>query len=209
MSFPDPGIDRPRQGAPGAWLRRSLLAFAATGLLTGCGGGDPLESFDLSAAKGASIQRLPRGQLVVYEPAAIAPTDSDRLIVRPTPDTVATLKGAQWVERLPRLVQTRLVQSFENARLLRSVSRPEAKIQPDTTLSSEIRRFDIDIGANEAVVEVSVKLVAESSGRIRAARIFVVRTPGSAANGAAAAAALDEALGQVLRQIVAWTAQNL
>ena len=207
MSSSEPGIDRPRAGTPGARLRWLALALAAT--LAGCGGGEPLESFDLSAVRAASLPRAPRGQLVVYEPGAIAPTDSDRLIVRPTPDTVATLKGAQWVERLPRLVQTRLVQSFENARLVSSVSRPEGKIQADMTLSSEIRRFDIDIAAGEAVVEISVKPVSERSGRIRAARIFSVHTPGSAKDGVAAAAALDQALGQALRQIVAWTAQNL
>jgi cholesterol transport system auxiliary component len=145
----------------------------------------------------------------VQEPLTTSPLDSDRVIVRPTPETVATLKGAQWSDRLPRLVQTRLVQSFENSRLLRSVARPEAKIQADVALTSEIRRFDIDVAAGEAVIEISAKLVAEKSGRIVAARIFQARAAGSANDGAAAASALDQTLAQVLRQIVTWGAQAI
>jgi cholesterol transport system auxiliary component len=183
--------------------------LACVALLAACSGGATLETFDLSALPGGASARAPRGQLVVAEPLASPPLDSDRLIVRPSPDTVATLKGAQWSDRLPRLVQTRLVQSFENSRLLRSVARPEAKIRADATLSAEIRRFDIDIAAGQAVVEISVRLVAEKTGRILAARIFEARAAGSATEGGMAAQALDHALADVLRQIVGWASGSL
>ena len=129
-------------GSPGRRFRAIALVVACAALLAACGGGAPLDTFDLSALPGGGAARAPRGQLVVAEPLTTSPLDSDRVIVRPTPDTVATLKGAQWTDRLPRLVQTRLVQSFENSRLLRSVARPEAKIQADAALTSDIRRFD-------------------------------------------------------------------
>lgn len=147
-----------------------------------------------------------RGQLVIELPAATSPADSDRIVVRPTPDTVATLKGAQWAENLPRLVQTRLLQSFENARLLRAVGRPGEGVDATRTLTSEIRRFDIDIANTEAVVEVAVKIIAPSTGRILAARIFSAQAPAPKADGPGAARALDQALGEVMRQIVAWGA---
>ena len=54
------------------------------------------------------------------------------------------------------------------------------------------------------MVEISAKILADSSGRVAAARIFTTRAPGSAGDGAAAAHALDSALGDALRQIVAW-----
>ncbi len=203
------GTFRPRAGVPNRRVCKYALAFALAAGLSGCAGGAPTDSFDLSASTTGAAARAPKGQLVVAEPLATSPTDSDRIVVRPTPDTVATLKGAQWVERLPRLVQTRIVQSFENARLLRSVGRPDSKIEADYTLSPEIRRFDIDIASAEAVVEISIKLVREKNGRILAARIFATRAPASANSGASAAAALDQALGEALAQIVAWTAARL
>ena len=189
----------------GGFVPGLLLALS----LAACGSSSAPESFDLSASSVPGAPRAARRQIVVAEPLATSPTDSDRIVVRPTPDTLATLKGAQWVERLPRLLQTRMVQSFENAKLSRSVGRPEAKIQADYSLASEIRRFEIDVAGGEAIVEISVKLVAEGSGRVVAAQIFSTRAPGSANGGAEAAAALDLALGDALRQIVAWTASRL
>jgi cholesterol transport system auxiliary component len=144
--------------------------------------------------------------MIVLEPVAIAPYDSERIVVRTGPEAVAYLKGAQWVERLPRLLQTTMIQSFENARLLRSVGRPGERFVADVSLTSEIRRFEIDVTTNEAIVEISARVVAEGSGRIIAARIFSARVPGSAADGKAASAALDAAADRVLREIVAWSA---
>ncbi len=143
--------------------------------------------------------------LVVAEPSATAPTDSDRIVVRTAADSVAYLKGAQWTQRLPQLVQARLIQTFENAHLMRSVGRPQDGLTADYKLLLDIRRFEIDAQTGEAVVEVGVKLVGDRSGRIIAGQIFTSRVPGSAADGAVAANALDAALAPVLTQIVGWT----
>ena len=65
------------------------------------------------------------------------------------------------------------------------------------------------IGQEEAVVEISARLVEEGAGRIAAARVFAVRLPVAGEDGPAAAAALDAALGDVMGQIVLWTAGRL
>jgi cholesterol transport system auxiliary component len=182
------------------------MALAAP--LAGCASSVPA-TFDLSATPSARPARALRAQVAVTEPIATAPADSDRIVVRPTPDTVATLKGAQWAERLPRLIQTRLLQSFENARLQRSVTRPDGRVVAQYALNTEIRRFDMDLSRGEAVVEISARLVEEGAGRIAAARVFAVRLPVAGEDGPAAAAALDAALGDVMGQIVLWTAGRL
>ena len=191
-----------RRFCAGAALR---VAMALALPLAGCASG-PAATFDLSAASAGKPARALRAQLVVTEPVATAPVDSDRIVVRPAPGAVATLKDAQWVERLPRLVQTRLIQSFENARLLRSVSRPDGRIVAQFSLNTEIRRFEMDLSQGEAVVEISARLVEEGAGRIAAARIFTARLPVASDAAPSAALALDAALGDVMGQIVIWTA---
>jgi cholesterol transport system auxiliary component len=188
-----------------------IVALACFTLpLSACGGGGgALETFDLSAGAPIAVAGRSRGQLAIVEPVATSPVDSDRIVVRPSPDTVATLKGAQWSEPLPRLAQTRLLQTFENSHFLRAVGRPGSGIEARYSLVSEIRRFEIDVAAGEAVVEMSVKLVASASGSIVAGKVFSARAPGSAGSGAAAAVALDAALGDVMRDIVAWTAPRV
>jgi cholesterol transport system auxiliary component len=144
-------------------------------------------------------------QIAVIDPFAAPPLASDRIVVRTGPESVAFLGGAQWSDRLTRLVQTRLIQTFENGHSLRAVGRPGDKMTPDASLQLEIRRFEMDVETGQAVVEISVKFVREGSGRVAAAQIFSGRSPGPAGDGPGAAAALDTALAQVLRQIVVWT----
>jgi cholesterol transport system auxiliary component len=177
-------------------------AFMLAALLSGCGSA-PLATFDISAPSSGVKARSLRGVLVVNEPTAPAPIDGDRIVVRSAPSAVAVLAGAQWADRLPRLLQTRLIQTFENARLLKSVGRPGDGLTADYSLNWEVRRFEMDIPTGQAVVEVSVKVLTPA-GRIAAAQIFTAQIPGSAADGGAATVALDAASNSVLRQIVAW-----
>jgi cholesterol transport system auxiliary component len=192
-------LGRRARGALIAMLVSPLMACASA----------PLTTFDLSPVDFASGRVSGRGQLVIAEPVATSPADSDRIVVRPTPESIATLKGAQWTENLPRLVQTRLLQSFENAHSLKTVGRSGGAMDADFTLATEIRRFEIDVAAGEAIVELSAKIVSNRAGRVVASRIFSARAPGSAIDGGVAASALDAALGQAMREIVPWTAGHV
>ncbi|RFB80083.1 ABC-type transport auxiliary lipoprotein family protein [Methylovirgula sp. 4M-Z18] len=189
--------------------RRAFLPslFAAILSLSACSSGAPLQTYDLTAI--ASAPRPVRGvhgQIIVTEPVASTALDSDRVLVRPQPETLAYLGGAKWSARLPALVQTRLIQSFENARALKAVGRPGDRSSADYDLTTEIRSFEIDVQSGQAVVEIAAKLVQDASGRVAAARIFTARVPASAADGVAATTALDAALGRVMGEIVTWTA---
>lgn len=181
------------------------MALAACVLLAGCAG-VPLATFDLSAPRSGLSPKKVSASIVVTAPEALAPLDSDRIMVRSPVSGVSLLKGAQWSDRLPQLFQSRLIQTFENGSSIRAVARPGDRISADYNLVSEIRRFEIDAGAGQAVVEVSVKMVRESGGAIAAGRIFEARAPASAIEGAEAVAALDLALGRVLREIAGWAA---
>lgn len=176
-------------------------------MLGGCAGGSTVDTFSLTAPSNGLTGRAGRGQLVVMEPAASAPYDSDRLVVTTEPGSVAYLKGAQWAEQLPRLLQTRIVQTFDNSRLLRAVGRPGDRLVSTVSLNTEIRRFDMDVASGQAVVELSAKIVNDARGRILGARVITARSPGSASNGRNAAQALDQALDQVLRELVAWSSR--
>ena len=191
----------PRRMA-GAFAR--VLGLTATFTLAGCGAA-PLATFDLSAPRTELKARALKGVLAIQEPAASAPADSDRIVVRTGPSAVAVMRGAQWTERLPRLLQSRLIQTFENAKLVRSVSRPGDGATPDRALAWDIRRFEMDAMDNVARVEVSVRLM-DMSGKIVAAQIFAAEVPGEAGEGSLAAQALDAASNNLLRQIVTWAA---
>jgi cholesterol transport system auxiliary component len=191
-----------------ARMRNAALALVALSA-AGCASAPPPQTFDLSAVNPGGPAGTTRGQLEITEPVASAALDSTRLVVRSGPESIAYLTGAQWSARLPALVQTRLVQTFENAKLARSVGRPGERFTADYALTSEIRRFEIDVQHNEAIVEIAARIVGETSGRIVAAQIFRAAVPSGVSDDGGPARALDQALGDVMRAIVRWTARTI
>lgn len=181
-----------------------LSGCAALGLAKG-----PPPTFDLTAPRQFPGHTGPaRGLLVVAEPSTIALFDTEKIVVRQAADEVATLAGAQWSDRLPKLVQARLIQGFENANRVRAVGRPDDRLSTDFLLISTIRAFDIAVGgAPHAEVEIAVKIVADRRGRILAGKIFRATVPTASTEGAAAAAALDQAFQKAATDIVLWAAR--
>ena len=183
-----------------------LLAGLSLSVLASCSSA-PKTTYDLSPASGDFAARAGRGQLAVARPDAILPADSDRIVVRTDPQSVAYLTGAQWADKLPSLVQSRLIESFQNAHLLRAVGRPG--MLADVSLQSSIRRFELDTARGEAVVEISAQIVNQN-GRIVAGRLFSgTLCRWLRVNPAVVAAALDTALAAVMRDIVLWTAPKI
>ncbi|NEU11781.1 ABC transporter [Methylobacterium sp. BTF04] len=180
-------------------LGASLLAAA----LGGCGGAVPL-TFDLAALPRSGRTGVSARSIVVAEPVGIQPFEADRIIVRESGGALSFLGGGQWADRLPRLIQTRIIQSLENSGRLKSVSRPGDKVVSEYQLISEIRAFDIAAGSGEAVVDISAKLIADGSGKVVAARIFTARIPVPKVDAGSAAVGLDAALARVLGEMVTW-----
>ncbi len=199
------GVDARASFGGGARMRALVACVVAAGALAGCGS-DPLATYDLTAPRSGLSAQPVRASLVVSAPEAVAPLDSDRIMVRAGAEGVTLLKGAQWSDRLPALVHSRLIQTFENGRSIRSVSRPGDRVAADFNLVSEIRRFEIDAQSRSAVVEISAKIVREQGGRVVAGRVFEASAPADVIEGPSAVAALDEAMGRALRDIAAWAA---
>jgi cholesterol transport system auxiliary component len=191
-------------------LRRYFL-FTATALLTGCGGSQLRENYDLAGAiSPKQAGGRGRGQLTVNEPKVIGSLDSDRIAVRAAGGAISYLADGIYADRLPRLVQTRLVQSFENAGRLGSVGRPGERLASDYQLVLDIRTFYLNIEAGNLVeIEISVKLMNDKTGRILAAEIFGGQVPASGATSAQAIPAIEAALGGVLTNIVNWTVKKV
>jgi cholesterol transport system auxiliary component len=180
-----------------------MLLCAA--LLAGCSGGSASRTFDLTAPRDAGkIGGGSRAALVVAEPSTVQVFDSERIIVRDQGGGLSTLPGGQWADRLPRLIQTRLIQTFENSSRLGAVARPGERVLPDWQLNLDIRNFAIESGTGQAVVEISAKLVRDRTGRVQGARLFTARVPVGSIDPDNAAQALDRALSEVLVDIVRW-----
>lgn len=188
---------------------RALALGLAALVLAGCsvlGGGDAPATYDLSAPRDLGVKGGTGAQILIPEPTAVKAIDSDRIVVRPANQEIAYLAGSQWSDRLPRLVQLRIVEAFENTGRVRAVGRPGQNLSIDYQVVTDIRRFQLDVsgGARRAVAEVSVKLMNDRNGRVVATEVFTAEVPAASDAPPAAVAALDAALNMILAETVKW-----
>lgn len=196
---------------------RSLIAWAVAALLLpGCaalpgGGPAPLDTYDLtSAAVQADGPRRTGTQVLVAEPTALKVLDGENVVIRPSAGTVEFLKGAQWADRLPRIVQARLTETMQASGRYGGVGKPGEGLAIDYQIVTEIRAFEIRVdGSPRADVRLYVKVLNDRNGVVRAARSFQAQAPVSGAGNDAYVSALDSAFTQVSREIVSWVASTI
>ena len=163
--------------------------------------------YDLTAPRDfPGVKKTPSGQFSVAEPTAVLMFDTQKILVRPGGSEGPTFANAKWSDNIPKLLQARIIQSFENANLLRSVARPIDGLTASHQIIIDIRSFQLSVAAAPvAEVEFSAKVLGDN-GKIIDAKIFRATVPAAAADAPAAAAALDNAFGKTAAELVVWAA---
>jgi phospholipid/cholesterol/gamma-HCH transport system substrate-binding protein len=166
--------------------------------------------YDLAAASGfPEAEKTIKAQIVIADPNAIILYDSQKILTRGADGTYSNIASAQWADNLPKLVQARLVQSFENAHQLKQVSRPLDQLTPDYRLELGIRSLYLESAPSpKATVEITARLVSDK-GAVEDSRAFAASTPARGTDAADATAALNAAFGQVAKELVNWTLEKL
>lgn len=184
-------------------LSRIVVALGLALGLAACGG-TPVTTYDLSAPP-ASVKTRLAGQVVVASPTTLQTLGEQRIVVRNATGAMSFLGGGQWADQLPNLIQARLINTFENASQLRAVAYPSSGALADYQLATDIRAFYVVTPGNEAVVELSVRLINAKTGQIVRGKLFTARRPVIGdLNAGSAAVTLNEALSSVLVEIVRW-----
>jgi cholesterol transport system auxiliary component len=180
----------------------TLLPAAFAMLLAACGSA-PRETFDL-AGDSLNVAGLhgarARARFVVGEPEALPPANTDRIVIRTGSNSIANLSGAQWADRLPRLVQSQIMQGFERAGIPATVPGKAA----DFSFATEIRRFEIDVPRGLAVVEIAARVIDDRNNVQRAERVFIAEAPAPHTTAAEATQSLKEALETTISQMTRW-----
>ena len=102
-------------------------------------------------------------------------------------------------------IQDKLVEAFENTSAVGAVAKPGDGLVIDYQLVIDIRRFEITGDASpEAVIEMSVKLLTDRSGKVIETGIFRANAPVAADGTAGAVSAFDAAFDKLSRGVVRW-----
>jgi len=192
-------------------IRAAATVVALSLSVSGCallgGKAKPLDTYELSAP-GADKSRARRGvQILITEPSALKALDSQNIVIKPQAGSIEYLSGAQWADRLPRVIQARLAETFQKSGQFGGVGKPGEGLAIDYQVVTEIRAFNIRLdGQKRAHVTLFVRILNDRNGVVRAARVFDADAFVSGSGNDAYVDALDAAFGKAATDIVSWTA---
>lgn len=183
-----------------------MLALSAT-MLSGCfGGGANKDTFGLSAVPEVTGPSAKNRQILIPEPTAVKALDSEQVVIRLSGVEIQYLAKARWGDRLPKLVQAKLIEAFENTGRLGGVGAPGQGLAIDFQVVADIRAFQVETnGGQHANIEISVKLLNDRNGAVRAQKVFKATSPVRGGGNRDYIAGLDRAFAEVSSEIVAWT----
>lgn len=193
-------------------ITATTLALSGV-LLGGClgNGAAPPATYDLTAPRVMTLTapRAAKFQLVVNEPSAIRSLETDRIMVKSGP-RVAYYKGAAWSDRLPRLMQARMVEAFQNAGLVSAVGSRADRLDADYELSTQVQSFQVEVnqGQAEAHASLYVKVIDGDNGRMVASRRFDAKVATSPKDVDQMVVSLNQAFENVVHKVVPWVAKN-
>lgn len=145
-------------------------------------------------------------QLAIETPLASDALDTARIVVMPSPGTIEVYPGARWSDSAPALLRNLIVQGFENSQRIVGVGSSASGLRADYALALELRDFQLEMNpAPHAQLRLQVRLLDYTSNRVLAAHAFSAEAPAQGSDAAAAFAAFEAALNQLVPQLVDWS----
>ncbi len=147
-------------------------------------------------------------QLAVEVPIAAANLNTGRIAIAMTPTSSDYYAKSAWTDRAPLMVQTRIVDSFENSHKIVAVARESIGLRADYVLEPDLRNFEAMYfygGTPIVHVRIVAKLVRMPERQIIGVAAFERCVRARADKVPKVIEAFDQALGSVMKRLVAWT----
>ncbi len=192
--------------------RRNLLAGAIMMLGSACSvlpAIQPPPRLFVLSPKSTFSADLPKvnWQLTVEAPIAEAGLNTARIALRRSPVSLEYFERANWIDTAPIMVQTLIVESFENSNRIVAVARQSVSLRADYSLLSDLREFQAEYdGQSTPLVRVrlSAKLVKMPQRTIIATLTAEHTTRAKGTDLESVVWAFDAALGKSIKRIVEW-----
>ncbi len=110
-------------------------------------------------------------QWAIPEPTAVAMLETQRFLFSPAQEYPGFAE-AMWADALPKLIQARLIESFENYDIAHAPLRMADIGQTEFQLLIDVRRFRIAVESEPAAeIGLSARIV-DKNGKVVASRLF-------------------------------------
>jgi cholesterol transport system auxiliary component len=201
------------------------FGLMATTVLAGCalklpGSGDPARIYVLTP-KSTFNDDLPEvsWQLLVEAPQAAAGISSARIALRRSPIEIEYFARAAWTDSAPKMIQTLLIESYENSGKIISVGRQAIGLRSDFILKTDLREFQAEYVDEHGVplpegtppnirIRMNAKLVKMPKRVIAGSKTFEYVVPAPGSSMVEIVRGFDEVLGKILKRMVVWSLEE-
>lgn len=189
---------------------RTLILATAAALAAGCFGGLKNETqapniYRLDAPELGAGATLPADLSIVVERTSPG-LDGDRIAGRWPGSRLDYLAGARWAGELTQILQSALIESFQDSGRLRSVQGDVGRFRATHALVVDVRRFEADYaggGLPIAQVEFSAAVGRLSDARVLASFTVSAREEAAENRQTSVVAALESAFARASREMAA------
>ncbi len=185
-------------------LRIAAIAAITAMVLGGCASSSPKDTYGLSLphVDGGAMKR--GRQLLIADPVALKTLDSENIVIRVGSQEYQYLNDSQWSDKLPKLVQLKLAQAFENSGKIGGAGLPGEGLAIDYQVQTNIRAFEISVAEHAAIVELAVRILNDRNGTVRSRYVARAVVPVEGSGNTAYIKALDRAFARATDDIVSW-----
>ena len=191
-------------------VRLSLLILCAA--VAGCSGGaNRIDAiYTISALEQPPATGATTAQILVPEPRALESLNTNKIAVKPTVLTLSYYPNVALEDSATKVFQKIMLDTFQNTGRVRAVGLPGQSLLINYQVVTEVRAFQVETFAgNRARVEIAVKLLNDSNGRVVSNRVFSAVVPLSSDAVETAAEGMNAATRQVSLEIVEWTLASI
>lgn len=191
----------------------ALLGMAACSPLINLGPETPAANiFRLEPVSEPVTDALADWTVVIAKPTTIGSLNTSMMAVKTAPLEVRYYADARWSDRLPDMIQSLLIDSFEAGGGAVALTTDSAASLAPYILEADIRDFQADVrdkNAPEVRVRLTLRLTSASPTRLLASTTVAATALAEGTDAAQLAAAFNEAMQDVLRRTLLWTADQM
>ncbi len=167
-------------------------------------------TYDLQALQNqGSAAKTIKGQLAIPEPTAVAMLETQRMLFSPPTSEVPGFTEFLWADAIPKLLQAKLIESFENYDISHAPLRAADIGQTDFQLMIDVRRFQVAVDSGPiAQIGLSARII-DKDGKVIASRLFEENEKFDKIEPRTAVTAFNAAFAQIAGDVIVWTTQAL